>query len=106
MKTLSALAGALLVFGSLVGCNAGAEFVTQAEGFQKKMCDCKDKECTGPVGAEIVKWIEGNKGKKVSKANYGKIEAALKAAGKCAEEKGDAEAAKVDDAAPIESEAE
>lgn len=103
MKILGAVAGAFLVVGALAGCNAGADLVPQVEDLSKKMCACADKECTGKVAKEISDWLTANKDKKTNKANLDKMNAAMKAAGKCAEEKGDAEAAKVDDAAvPIQ----
>lgn len=104
MKILGAVAVMVFGMGSVVmltGCpNAGSELATQAEELQKKLCACADAACMEGVAKEINDWNTKNKGKKVGKKTLERIKAADKAAGKCAEEKGAAEAAKVDDAPP------
>ena len=37
---------------------AAGEAVAKMEGFQKSMCDCKDKACAEKVTAEMSKWGE------------------------------------------------
>ena len=35
---------------------AAGEAVAKMEGFQKQMCDCKDKACADKVNEEMTKW--------------------------------------------------
>lgn len=103
MKILGAVA--VMVFGgglmALSGCaNAGSAMADEFEGLQKKMCACADAPCMEGVAKEMIDWNTKNKGKKAGKKTIARIQAADKAAAKCAEDKGAAEAAKVDDVMP------
>lgn len=111
MKIAGAMAVVVLGVGGLVGlggcANAGAEYATKAEELSKKMCACADVACMEGVAKEINDWNGTLKGKKAGKATIARIQKADKDAAKCAEDKGAAEAAKVDDAEPaLEAEGE
>ncbi len=56
--TISFLAAMSLL--AFAGCKkkggAAGEAVAKMEGFQKSMCDCKDKACADKVNEEMAKW--------------------------------------------------
>lgn len=111
MKVASAMAVVVLGVSGLVGlggcANAGAEYATKAEELQKKLCACADAPCMEGVAKEWSDWGGTLKGKKAGKNTIKRMQDAEKAAAKCAEDKGAAEAAKVDDTSPaLEAEGE
>ncbi len=48
--------GSLFAFAGCKKKGGGGDTVEKMEGFQKQMCDCKDKACADKVQEEMTKW--------------------------------------------------
>jgi hypothetical protein len=93
------LAAAALLVG-LAACNSGGEKADEVEALANKMCACADVECAKKVDTEVTEWATKNKGTKVGKAAFERVQAAGKKMVECGKKHGDANAEKLDDDLP------
>ncbi|MBA2545164.1 MAG: hypothetical protein H0V17_36315, partial [Deltaproteobacteria bacterium] len=61
MSKLMFVFAAAVSLATFTGCKkkgggAAGEAVAKMEGFQKSMCDCKDKACADKVNEDMAKW--------------------------------------------------
>ena len=49
-------AAALFAFGACKKKGGASDAIAKMEGFQKAMCDCKDKACADKVNEDMTRW--------------------------------------------------